>query len=45
RIFEQDGIDRNLITEEKAVLEKTMLHFKQQFRKRRTHLSSMSNEW
>ncbi|CAG8812818.1 20028_t:CDS:1, partial [Gigaspora rosea] len=39
RIFEQDGVDRNLITEEEAVLERTMLHFQQQFRKRRTHLS------
>ncbi|CAG8637937.1 12250_t:CDS:2, partial [Gigaspora rosea] len=45
RIFEQDGVDRNLITKEEAVLERTMLHFQQQFRKRRTHLSSMSNEW
>ncbi|CAG8825258.1 13381_t:CDS:1, partial [Gigaspora rosea] len=44
-IFEQDGVDRNPITEEEAVLEKTMLHFQQQFRKRRTHLISMSNEW
>ncbi|CAG8823837.1 19135_t:CDS:2, partial [Gigaspora rosea] len=45
RIFEQDSVDRNLITEEEAVLERTILHFQQQFQKRRTHLSSMSNEW
>ena len=45
RLFDQEGQNMKLITEEKKVLKRTIDYFQNQFQKKKTNLDSMTKEW
>ena len=44
-LFNKEGQDMKLITEEKEVLKRAIEYFQNQFQKKKTNLDSMTKEW